>query len=70
MTDTFTFPNTPAGQDQRNAFVVSAAASGRTCREFEETWADGKQVTTVLRLEVSNRPDEGQIARAMKERKS
>lgn len=68
MTHTFTFPNTIVGAALRAGLVTVMLNQGRECREFEETWQDGKQVTTVLQLEVTKRPDEGQIAKAMKER--
>jgi hypothetical protein len=70
MTDSFTFPNSPRGHELRAQLVTHAIKQGRTCREFEESWQDGKLVTTVLRLEVSKRLDEGKIAQDMKARKS
>jgi hypothetical protein len=69
MTDTFTFPNTDAGAEQRTRLAIIMNVQGRECTAFTETWVDGKQSTTVLRLNVSKRPDEGQIAAAMKARK-
>ena len=69
MTDTFTFPNTPAGREQRSALAAILIEHHRNVRAFEETWSNSTHTTTVLRLEVSKRPAEGLIARAMKGRK-
>lgn len=66
MLDLFTFANTNEGREQRTVVANAYNLCGREVREFEETWTDGDQTTTVLRLEVGRRVDEGRIATAMK----
>jgi hypothetical protein len=70
MRDLFTFPNTEAGRNLRNLIAASYQAAGRTISESEEQITAEGITYTLLKLEVGRRVDEGQIAKAMKARKS
>ncbi len=65
----YTFPNTPAGREQRYRFAEGLTASGITSEASEETMTCPSGTFTLLILTTGKRPGEGEIANYMKGRK-